>query len=96
VSRLAPRPLALPLGTLRSALAPATTLAHVQEVWEEVAGPAIATAAQPSAERDGVLTVLCESSVWAQELDLMGAELIPRLNARLGGGRVRELRCRTG
>jgi predicted nucleic acid-binding Zn ribbon protein len=95
VSRRAPRPLSLALGALRSTLAPATTLARVQEVWEEVAGPAIAAAARPVAEREGVLTVSCESSVWAQELDLMGAELLPRLNARLGAGRVRELRCRT-
>jgi hypothetical protein len=34
--------------------------------------------------------------VWAQELDLMAGELIPRLNAALGGDGVRELRCRTG
>jgi len=34
--------------------------------------------------------------VWAQELDLMAGELIPRLNAALGEQAVRELRCRTG
>ena len=49
------------------------------------AGPAIAAAARPTAERDGVLTVTCEAAVWAQELELMGCELIERLNAALGG-----------
>jgi len=95
VSRLAPRSLSTALEQLTSSLAPATTLARVQEVWEQTAGPAIAAAARPSAERDGVLTVSCEAAVWAQELDLMAGELIPRLNAALGIEAIRELRCRT-
>jgi predicted nucleic acid-binding Zn ribbon protein len=76
-------------------LSPATTLARVQEIWERAAGPAIAAAARPTREREGVLTVSCEASVWAQELELIAPELIPRLNAALGGEAVRELRCRT-
>jgi predicted nucleic acid-binding Zn ribbon protein len=43
-----------------------------------------------------VLTITCEASVWAQELTLMQGDLIPRLNAALGGEAIRELRCRTG
>jgi predicted nucleic acid-binding Zn ribbon protein len=96
MSRLAPRPLSRALEQLTGALAPASTLARVQEVWTGVAGPALAAAARPTAERDGVLSVTCEASVWAQELDLMSAELIERLNAALGGERIRQLRCRTG
>jgi predicted nucleic acid-binding Zn ribbon protein len=68
----------------------------VQAVWERAAGPAIAAAARPTAERDGVVTVTCNAAVWAQELDLMAGELIPRLNAVLAQAAVRELRCRTG
>jgi predicted nucleic acid-binding Zn ribbon protein len=96
MSRAAPRPLTAALGELTSALAPASTLAHVQEVWERTTGPAIAASARPTAERDGVLTVTCAAAVWAQELDLMAGELIPRLNVALGAQRIRELRCRTG
>ena len=96
MSRPAPRPLSPALDRLVATLAPATTLARVQEAWERAAGPAIAVAARPVAERDGVLTVLCEASVWAQELELMAGELIPRLNAALDADAVRELRCRTG
>ena len=81
---------------LTAALAPASTLARVQEVWERTVGPAIAASAHPSAERDGVLSVTCEAAVWAQEIDLMAGDLIPRLNAALAGERIRELRCRTG
>jgi predicted nucleic acid-binding Zn ribbon protein len=96
VSRPAPRALGAALRELTDTLAPASTLARVQEVWEGAVGPAIAALARPTAERDGVLTVTCAAAVWAQELDLMAGELIPRLNAALGVERIRELRCRTG
>jgi predicted nucleic acid-binding Zn ribbon protein len=94
MSRAAPRAIGTALGELTSALAPATTLARVQAVWERAAGEAIAAAARPSAERDGVLSVTCEAAVWAQELDLMADELLGRLNDALGEEALRELRCR--
>jgi predicted nucleic acid-binding Zn ribbon protein len=96
MSRIAPRPLASALHGLTSALAPATTLARVQGVWEQAAGASIAAAAHPTAERDGVLTLTCEAAVWAQELHLMAGVLIPRLNDALGEHAIRELRCRIG
>jgi predicted nucleic acid-binding Zn ribbon protein len=96
VSRHAPRPLATALGELTGALAPASRLARVQEVWEGAVGPAIAAAARPTAEHDGLLTVTCEASVWAQELELMSDSLIALLNAELTGDGVCALRCRTG
>ncbi len=96
MSRFAPRPIAAALEGFTGTLAPASTLARVQEVWERTAGPAIAASARPTAERDGVLTVICDAAVWAQELNLMGTQLIPRLNTALGAERIRELRCRTG
>jgi predicted nucleic acid-binding Zn ribbon protein len=96
VSRPAPRSLAVALEGLTAELAPATPLARAQEIWERATGPAIAAAARPTAERDGVLTVSCDAAVWAQELDLMAAELLPRLNAALGEDVIRALRCRTG
>jgi predicted nucleic acid-binding Zn ribbon protein len=94
--KAAPRPLSMALEGLSSSLAPATTLARVQEIWERTAGPSVAAAARPTAERDGVLTLTCAAAVWAQELDLMACELLPRLNAALGTEAIRELRCRTG
>jgi predicted nucleic acid-binding Zn ribbon protein len=96
VGRRAPRPLAGALSELTTALAPATSLARIQEVWGEAVGPAIAAAARPVAEREGAVTVACEAAVWAAELELLAAELVPRLNGLLGGETVRELRCRTG
>lgn len=96
MSRAAPRPLSQALGRLTGALAPASTLARVQEVWEDAVGPAIADAARPTAEREGVLTVACAAAVWAQELNLMAAVVLARLNAAMDGEQIRELRCRTG
>jgi predicted nucleic acid-binding Zn ribbon protein len=95
VSRFAPRPISHALSALGSSLAPATTLARVQEAWAAAAGPTIASAAAPVSEREGVLTLACESSVWANELDLMAAQLIPRINDRLGRDAIHTLRCRT-
>ncbi len=94
--RIAPRPLSTALEALTSTLAPATTLARVQEIWDRTVGPAIASAARPTAERHGILTVTCAASVWAQELDLMAGELVVNLNAALGEEAIRDLRCRTG
>jgi predicted nucleic acid-binding Zn ribbon protein len=96
MSRPAPRPLASALQGLTAGLAPASLLARVQELWGSVAGELVASEAQPTSERDGVLTVTCAAAVWAQELDLMSGELIARLNDALGSQRIRELRCRTG
>lgn len=89
--RLAPRPLADALTPLRRELAPATTLARVQEVWQSVAGPA-ASEAIPVSERGGTVTFACRSSVWASELSLMARDLTDRLNAVLDGRPVTKLR----
>ncbi len=96
MSRAAPRMLSIALEDLAASIAPATTLARVQEIWERAAGPAVAASARPTAEREGVLTVTCAAAVWAQELDLMAAQLIPRINDALGAEAIRQLRCRTG
>lgn len=96
MSRLAPRPLSFALEGLTAALAPATTLARVQQVWAQVLGARIAEAGTPVSEHDGVLTVVCADSVWAHELELMGPELVERLNAAVGAETVHKLRCRTG
>jgi predicted nucleic acid-binding Zn ribbon protein len=74
----------------------------VQRVWPEAVGPTIAAQAEPTAERDGVLTVRCAAAVWAQELDLLGPEIVARINTALGSaagssqdGPVRSLRCQS-
>jgi predicted nucleic acid-binding Zn ribbon protein len=96
VSRLAPRSLSFALEGLTAALAPATTLARVQQIWEQALGARIAEAGTPISEHDGLLTVVCADSVWAAELELMGPGLVERLNAALGAETIHKLRCRAG
>jgi predicted nucleic acid-binding Zn ribbon protein len=81
------------IGRLVAGLQPASLLAEVQRVWPEAVGAALAARATPTAARDGVVHVTCESAIWAQELTLMAGELAARLDARLGAGTVWELRC---
>jgi predicted nucleic acid-binding Zn ribbon protein len=92
-TRRGPRPLSFALDSLRDELAPDTVLADVQRTWPEVVGAVIAAEAAPTSERAGVLTVSCSASVWAQELDLMGAAILERLNERLEGAPIARLRC---
>ena len=87
------RPVSAALETVTARMAPATLLAEIQMVWAEAAGEAFAAAAQPASERDGVLTVSCASSVWAQELDLMSERVVAALNQRLGRPAVSRLRA---
>ena len=67
-------------------------------VWEAVAGEMIAAHATVVAEHAGVLEIVCDESVWAAELELMGPDLVERLNAALAESwrAVVSLRCRTG
>ncbi len=93
--RRAPRPLSEALTALTGSLEPSTVLARVQRVWASAVGETVAAAASPTAERSGVLTVVCSDSMWAAELEMM-PELVDRLNAALGEGAIARLRCRTG
>ena len=90
--RRAPRPFAPALERVADRVMPATLIAEVQRVWPQVAGERFARAADPVSERDGVVTVACESAVWAQELDLLSERVIEGLNEALGRPAVRRLR----
>jgi predicted nucleic acid-binding Zn ribbon protein len=100
VRRLAPRPLSRALEAVVGQARPAGLLATVQSAWPEVAGAALAAATMPTSERDGTVTVACESAVWAQELELLGGDLTARLNERLEAAgesaKVARLRFRVG
>ncbi len=93
--RLAPRPLDAALQRVVRAARPATTLARVQAAWPSVAGAKLAAEAEPVAEREGVVTIACSSAVWAQELELLGPDLLAGLAQHRelqGAGRVERLR----
>ncbi|GAC1439996.1 MAG: hypothetical protein NVSMB51_18730 [Solirubrobacteraceae bacterium] len=94
MSRRAPRGLGVALEQLTARIAPRSTLAEVQRVWDEALGAGVAAHASPLSESGGVLMVGCESAVWAQELDLLGPQLVQQLNTALGRAALSGLRCR--
>lgn len=98
-----PRPMGAALSGVRARAEPRTLLAAVQGAWASAVGAGVAAEAEPVAERDGVVTVACRAATWAEELDLLQAELVARLNRVLaerqpGVGRpaVRRLRFTAG
>jgi predicted nucleic acid-binding Zn ribbon protein len=92
--RRAPEPVAAILRDAVTKASPDTLLARVQALWPEVAGPATAAESAPCTEREGTVTIDCSGAVWAQELTLLEADLVARLNGRLEGLQVRSLRFR--
>jgi predicted nucleic acid-binding Zn ribbon protein len=94
--RHAPRALSIAIARVTEGLAPATTLARVQACWVNAVGEMVSTEARPVSERDGVVIVACRSSVWAQELELLGPDLLEKVSAALGDRSVVQLRFKTG
>lgn len=92
--RRAPRPASTALRAALDQAAPKTPLATLQGAWAEVVGEQIAAVTSPVSERAGEVTVGCSDSVWAQELDLMQAQLLERLRERLGERAPKSLRFR--
>ena len=90
--RNAPRAFGPAVERAAAAVMPRTLLAEVQRVWPAAAGPALAAAATPVSERDGVVRVRCGSGVWAQQLDLLSPTVVEALNRELGRPAVRGLR----
>jgi predicted nucleic acid-binding Zn ribbon protein len=62
--------------------------------WSGAVGEHLAAVATPVSERAGTLTIECADAVWAQELDLMQAQLLERLKAELGDRAPKALRFR--
>jgi predicted nucleic acid-binding Zn ribbon protein len=92
--RRGPRPIGHALARFEERIAPPGLLAEVQRAWPTAAGPALARVAAPESERDGVVTLGCESAVWAQELELLSERLVSALNEVLGRPAVTRLRAR--
>ena len=86
-------PVAPAVRALAERLQPPTLLSAVQRAWPEAVGAAIAGEARPVAEREGTVRVLCSSSVWAQEIELLGPTLVEALNRALGARRVRAVKA---
>lgn len=90
-----PRKLGATLNRLIEETGPKTPLAGAQAVWPEVVGESINSVTEVVSESEGVLTVRCESSVWAQELEMMSPRLLTLLGEKLGPGSPESLRFLT-
>jgi predicted nucleic acid-binding Zn ribbon protein len=69
---------------------------RIAEHWEEAVGAGIAARCRPTALRGDVLEVTVESSVWCQQLQLRGPEIIEALRAALPAEAPSELWFRVG
>jgi len=65
-------------------------------VWEQAVGSRIALHAQPSAYRDGTLTLTVDSAPWMQQLSFLKKELICKVNGELHQEMVREINMKAG
>jgi predicted nucleic acid-binding Zn ribbon protein len=62
------------------------------EEWALIVGPRMAGHTRAIACRNGTLHVEVEGSAWMHELGFLKRQLIERINARLGGPYVRDVR----
>jgi predicted nucleic acid-binding Zn ribbon protein len=70
-------------------------LAQAQVIpdWPRLVGPQIAAVTSPeSVSPDGTLFVRVATSAWMTELQLMAPEIMARVNAGRGAGRIRIIR----
>lgn len=66
--------------------------ARAYGAWARAAGDQVSGGARPRNFARGTLTVECSSSVWANELTYLGAEILLRMDAVAPGHPVRRLR----
>lgn len=60
--------------------------------WDEVVGKKTAAHTEPYLVRDGTLFVSTSSPTWSQELSLIQPRLLKKLNQRLGGSVIKQIR----
>ena len=77
----------------RTGLARRVGQAQIIPEWPGLVGPQIAAVATPeSITPDGVLFVRVTTSAWMNELQLMTPDIIARINAGRGAGRIATIR----
>jgi predicted nucleic acid-binding Zn ribbon protein len=77
----------------RSGLGRRLAQAQVIPEWPRLVGPQIAAVTEPErVTADGTVFVRVTSSTWMTELHLMMPEIIARVNAGRGAGRIKTIR----
>ncbi len=62
--------------------------------WPEVVGAKVADICEPERVKDGILFVKVKSSSWRNELFLLKAEILERLNRTIGAQIIQDIRFR--
>jgi predicted nucleic acid-binding Zn ribbon protein len=75
----------------RSGLASKVEAAGAVMEWAGVVGPQIAAVTEALRVSEGTLFVAVANSAWMNELNMMRGELMRRVNAGRGEGRIRSL-----
>lgn len=70
---------------MADSIAPTDPLTSATVIWPDVVGEAIAKHTRPSAIRGAELVVECDSSVYAQELELLSRKVLKALTEGLNG-----------
>lgn len=60
--------------------------------WPQVVGEDIASHAEPTGLRDGVLSISAESTAWATQLRMMQSQILAKIATAVGDGVVKSLR----
>lgn len=67
---------------------------RVSEIWDEAVGPEVASHCRPVSLRAGVLEAAADSSVWCQQIQLRGPEILAALRERMGDAAPTDLRLK--
>ncbi len=71
-------------------------LLQVWDIWDQIVGAAIAPNARPAAFNGNVLLVHVASATWLHHLRFLEREMIAKLNATLGDGKVKAIKLKVG
>ena len=71
-------------------------LLRVWDIWDQAVGTVIAPNARPVAFNGNVLLVHVVSATWLHHLRFLEREMIAKLNAILGDGKVKAIKLKVG
>ncbi|KPA18148.1 protein containing DUF721 [Candidatus Magnetomorum sp. HK-1] len=71
-------------------------LFQISEIWESVVGKTIANDARPWKIKGKELEIHVSGSVWLHQLNYMKADMIQKLNDRIGDTAIEKIRLKIG
>ena len=68
----------------------------VEAEWKSLAGPETFKHSRPAVFKNGILTVLVDTSGWMQELSMKKRQLLKALKRKLGKDKIAEIHFKIG